>query len=297
MCWPASSVRFVDDPSIPLPNGGNVSATANAARLPGVGSKPSGLKTRRPVLGAVGALVTLVILELASITGVLPASALPPASKVIVDVFGLLVDLAFLQDVGATLVAWFIGLSIASVFGIALGLVLGSFRLLFEATGAVIEFLRPIPSVALLPLAALVYGQGAEMKVVLVIYAALWPVLFNTLYAVRGLEPVARETASSFRLGSVEGIRRVLLPHSAPGAFTGIRISASIALIVAISAEMLAGSPSGIGSYVLRVSLGGGETSLVLAGTAIAGLLGVFVNLVLRAVESTLFKWRKVAIG
>ena len=68
-------------------------------------------------------------------------------------------------------------------------------------------------------------------------------------------------------------------------------------MIVAISAEMLAGSPSGIGSYVLRVSLGGGETSLVLAGTAIAGLLGVFVNLVLRAVESTLFKWRKVAIG
>ncbi|WP_201612664.1 hypothetical protein [Gulosibacter hominis] len=61
--------------------------------------------------------------------------------------FGLLVDLAFLQDVGATLVAWFIGLSIASVFGIALGLVLGSFRLLFEAMGAVIEFLRPIPSV------------------------------------------------------------------------------------------------------------------------------------------------------
>lgn len=102
-----------------------MSATANAARLPGVGSKPSGLKTRRPALGAVGALVTLVILELASITGVLPASALPLASKVIVDVFGLLVDLAFLQDVGATLVAWFIGLSIASVFGIALGLVLG----------------------------------------------------------------------------------------------------------------------------------------------------------------------------
>lgn len=135
-----------------------MSATANAARLPGVGSKPSGLKTRRPALGAVGALVTLVILELASITGVLPASALPLASKVIVDVFGLLVDLAFLQDVGATLVAWFIGLSIASVFGIALGLVLGSFRLLFEAMGAVIEFLRPIPSVALL-------GSAAEMCV------------------------------------------------------------------------------------------------------------------------------------
>lgn len=257
----------------------------------------SGKTARRPLLGIVGVLGTLTIVELVVASGWIPENALPRASSVVAAVFGLITDVSFLGDVWTTLTAWFIGLSIAAALGILLGLVLGSFRVLFDAASVVIEFLRPIPSVALLPLAVLVYGQGTPMKVVLIIYAALWPILFNTLYGTRSLDPVTRETARSFRLTSGQTIRRVLLPHAAPEAFTGIRISASIALIVAISAEMLAGSPSGIGAYVLRVSLGGGELSLVLAGTAIAGLLGIAVNVVLRAIETWLFGWRKVVIG
>src|SRR5690606_26463328 len=105
-----------------------------------------------------------------------------------------------------------------------------------------------IPSVALIPLAILILGQGTDMKVALVIYASVWPILFNTIYGVRDVDPVAKETARTFRLNRFGVLTRVSLPWAAPFAATGIRISAAIALIVTISAELLAGSASGIGS-------------------------------------------------
>lgn len=204
----------------------------------------------------------------------------------------LLVNPVFLGDIGATVLAWAAGLGIATVVGVGLGLVLGSFRLANEAASAAIEFLRPIPSVALIPVAILVFGQDADMKIALVVYASIWPILFNTIYGVRDVDPIAKETARTFRLSRVAVLTRVSLPSAAPFAFTGIRISAAIALIVAISAELLAGSADGIGAFILRTSSGGGDTALVFGGTIVAGLLGVLVNLLLVGAERLLFRWK-----
>lgn len=191
--------------------------------------------------------------------------------------------------------AWAIGLAIAVLVGVPAGLLLGSFRLLYEGSRGVIEMLRPIPSVALIPLAVLVLGLSTEMKVALVVYASIWPILFNTLYGVRDIEPVTKETARTFRTSPGELIGRVLLPAAAPFAFTGVRISASIALIVTISAELLAGTPTGIGSFIMRISAAGGDTAVVLAATIIAGVIGVLVNVVLQFIERRTFRWREAS--
>lgn len=247
----------------------------------------------RPLRGAVGVLVLVVILELLSRTNIIPPTLLPPPSVVLADLIDLLASPLFLANVGATLIAWAIGLALASVVGVTAGLVLGSLRIVYEASRALIEFLRPIPAVALVPLAVLVFGQGTEMKVMLVVYAALWPILLNTLYGAREIDPVTRETARTFRLSWWDTLSRVYLPHTAPFAFTGIRISAAIALIVTVSAELLAGTPLGLGSWILQVQTGGGSTSQVFAGTIVAGVLGVLVNATLKVVESVIFAWRR----
>lgn len=254
---------------------------------------PSRRLNLRPLRGAIGVIALIVILQVLSWTNVIPPTLLPPPSQVLADLIELLGSPVFLANVGATLIAWAIGLALASVIGVTAGLILGSLRIVYEASRALIEFLRPIPAVALVPLAVLVFGQGTEMKVVLVVYAALWPILLNTLYGAREIDPVTRETARTFRLSWWDTLSRVYLPHTAPFAFTGIRISAAIALIVTVSAELLAGSPLGLGSWILQVQTGGGSTSQVFAGTIVAGILGVLVNALLKWIESIIFAWRR----
>lgn len=266
-------------------------------RPPAAPSAPAAASERRinirPLQGGIGVVVLVVLLEVFSRVGIMPPTMLPPPSQVISDLIGLLGSGVFLGHVGSTLIAWAIGLALASVIGVTAGLILGSLRIVYEASRALIEFLRPIPAVALVPLAILVFGQGTQMKFMLVLYAALWPILLNTLYGAREIDPVTRETARTFRLSWWDTISRVYLPHTAPFAFTGIRISAAIALIVAVSAELLAGTPQGLGSYILQIQSGGGTTAQVFAATIVAGVLGVVVNAVLKRIESIIFAWRK----
>jgi len=156
----------------------------------------------------------------------------------------------------------------------------------------IIEFMRPIPSVALIPLGILLWGQGFPMKVILVAYATTWPILFNTVYGVHDVDPIAIQTARCFGLRPAAVLRNISLPSAAPFIFTGIRISASIGLIVVVGAELLASADSGIGSYILFVSSSGGQMDSVLAGAAIAGLVGVAINAILARIDRRLFGWR-----
>ena len=98
---------------------------------------------------------------------------------------------------------------------------------------------RPIPSVALIPLAILLLGRGIDMRVALVAYASAWPILFNTITGVREVDPQARDTARAYGFNAGEVLARVTLPAAAPFIATGVRISAGIALILAVSTELI----------------------------------------------------------
>jgi NitT/TauT family transport system permease protein len=204
----------------------------------------------------------------------------------------LLQDPKFLSHVVATLHAWAVGLALATLISVPIGILIGTSDLAYKMTSPLIEFMRPIPSVALIPLGILLWGQGFSMKVILVAYAATWPILFNTLYGVHDVDPIAVQTARCFGLKQAAILRRISLPSAAPFIFTGIRISAAIALIVVIGAELLASADSGIGSYILFVSLNGGQMDSVLAGAAIAGIIGALINSALGLIDRRLFGWR-----
>lgn len=240
--------------------------------------------------GAIGAVVLFALLEALTRAELVNATYLPPASTVLGETVDLLGRGEFRRSVWETIQASLIGLAIATAVAVPIGLALGWGRTAYRAAITIIELLRPIPSVALIPLAILIYGRGTEMKVALVIYACLWPVLFNTIYGMRSVDQVAVDTARTFGLGRVAIGVRVHLRAAAPFIYTGIKIASSIAVILAVSAELLAGGTQGIGIWMLEASAVGNQRR-VYAVTVVAGLIGLAVHLGLAAVERRLFAW------
>jgi NitT/TauT family transport system permease protein len=235
--------------------------------------------------------------EAAVRVGLVPARFVPPPGVVFGQLGELVVQRGFLADVLATVLAWAIALGLATAIAVPAGLVLGSVPAVRIATRAVVEFLRPIPSVALIPLVVLLVGSGPEAKIVLAAYAAVWPILFNTVYAVGELDPVMVDTARACGAGRVRTLASVALPHAAPFVFTGIRMSAAVALIVVVSTEFLAGAARGIGRVILEASSGGARMDVVLAATLVAGLVGFAINEGLERLGARLFGWSPVAAG
>lgn len=215
----------------------------------------------------------------------------PPPTEVFPQVVAMLGDRTFLEDLIATTLSVAIGLAIATVLAVPLGLVLAHSTLLRTASRSVLEFLRPIPPVAIVPLAAIWIGGGPLTKIGLAVFASLWPILYNTMYAVDEVEPLLVATARSCGYGPVRVMLRVVLPSVTPFALTGIRLAAPIALAVVISAEMLTGTSGGLGSQILVAASGVTRMDKVLAIVVLAGLLGLAVHAGLERLQRGLFGW------
>jgi NitT/TauT family transport system permease protein len=245
--------------------------------------------------GLVGVAVLVALLELLTRAELVNPQYLPPASAILATTVGLFADPAFLEAVGGTMAGWGLGMLAATGIAVPLGILLGSSWRSYLASITTIEFLRPIPSVALIPLVIILQGRGLNMKVILITYASLWPILFNTIYGIRDVDPVAKDTARIYGFSGLSVLWRVSLPSAAPFIYTGLRISAGIALILAVSTELIAGgsSNSGIGVWMLDYTQDGAAREFLYAGTVFAGLLGLAINLVMVAGEKRLFAWHQ----
>jgi len=243
--------------------------------------------------GVCGVAVFLLAAEALGRAGVIDPAVLPLVSTVLARAAGLAASPQFLVDVAATIGAWALGLAIAVAVAVPAGVVLGSLPGVRAATRDFVEFLRPIPSVALIVLVALILGPGLQMNVLLIVYAAIWPVLLNTIYGLDDVDPVARETLRAFGFGRLGVITLVDLPSASPYIATGIRLASSIAIILNISTGFLTGriSGNGIGAYIAQVNTGAGNTSLVLAAALWAGLLGLAANALLVWGERRVLRW------
>jgi ABC-type nitrate/sulfonate/bicarbonate transport system permease component len=201
----------------------------------------------------------------------------------------------FWQAVGDTMVKWAIGLAIAFVAGVGLGMLLGTMPAVRKAFNSTIEFLRPIPSVALIPLIILLYGTGATGTVILIVYACFWQVLVQTIYGVQDLDPVARDTSSIFRVKPLMRLTRFIWPTALPFVITGLRLAASVALVLAVTGELVIGSP-GIGKEI-ALARSSASVEPMYAYIIAAGLLGLTVNLAFPALERTLLRWHPSVRG
>jgi ABC-type nitrate/sulfonate/bicarbonate transport system permease component len=241
------------------------------------------------ILGPVGILGFLLTWELIPRVGIVEARFLPPASEVIGALLRYSGLTAFWVSVGETLMAWFLGLLMAVIAAVVLGFLIGSSAFLRKATNSTVEFLRPIPSVALIPLAVLLFGVKIESSLMLIVYASFWQVFIQVLYGVADIDMVANNTAKSYGLGPMARIRYVVFPTALPYLMTGVRLAAAVALILAITAELIIGSP-GLGREIALAQSGGaisGMYALVLA----TGLIGVLINMLMRFIEKKTLSW------
>lgn len=239
--------------------------------------------------GIVGFALFIAIWEALPDLGVLPARYFPPFHEVFLALVEVSVSPVFWQSVRFTVEAWFIGLALAFVAAALVGLVLGSVPLLWRYTESTIEFLRPIPSVALIPLAVLMFGIDMKSALLLIVYAAFWQILIQILYGVKDIDPVAFDTARVYGLTRWSRIRYVAWPTALPYAITGFRLGASVALVLAVTAELVIGNP-GIGHQVALA-----ESAMALpemyALVIVAGVMGVLVNVLARTAERRLLAW------
>jgi ABC-type nitrate/sulfonate/bicarbonate transport system permease component len=240
------------------------------------------------LLGLAGLAGLLLLVEALPRSGLVDQRFLPPTTRIAAALADEVGGAAFWRALGDTLLAWAAGLAIAVVGG-------GLGGVLRAATASTVEFLRPIPSVALIPLAVLLYGTALGSTLLLVVYAAFWQVLVQVLYGVADVDPVADETARSFRFTAWARIRYVLWPTSLPYVFTGIRLAASVALVLAVTTELVIGSP-GLGNLIGVAQTSNAVPSMY-ALIAVTGLLGVAINLAARVGERRLLRWHQSVRG
>jgi ABC-type nitrate/sulfonate/bicarbonate transport system permease component len=197
------------------------------------------------------------------------------------------------SDVVPSLVRLGLGYAIACLLGVGAGLALGLSWTLRRAFDPIVQFLRAIPPPALLPFGILVMGVGTSMKVFIIAFVCVWPVLLNTIDGVAGVDPVLKDTARVYGIGGRDRVMRILLPAAGPQIFAGMRTSLSLALILMVISEMVA-STNGIGYFVLQ-----SQRSFAIpemwSGILLLGILGYVLNTVFLVVERRVLRWHRGA--
>lgn len=224
--------------------------------------------------------------------GIFPATLVPNPWEVLVTFVRELPTVEFWQALGLTVYGALLGLVIAAIVGIIFGVITGTFAAADLSTRFLVDFGRAFPAVALVAVLVLILGRGTELKATLVFVAVVFPIIVQTQHGVRRVPQSVIETARAFRIPPGLLVRRVMLPSAAPSILTGLRLAASVAILVAISVEVLTGSP-GIGERITAAQLGG-NAPVAFAYIVTAGLLGFAVNAGLERLQAVLLRWRPV---
>jgi ABC-type nitrate/sulfonate/bicarbonate transport system permease component len=185
-------------------------------------------------------------------------------------------DDSVLQASIFTLTSASLGLGLGAALGLGLGVVLGLSRRAASAAFLSVEVLRPVPSVALIPLAMLVFGFGYRMEISVVAFATFWPLLILTQAAVRQVEPQLLEVARALGLSVWAHTTKIVLPAMVPRLFVALRLGVSIALVVAVTVE-IAANPSGMG-YAMMIAQQSLAPDLMLAWLFWIGVVGYAIN-------------------
>jgi ABC-type nitrate/sulfonate/bicarbonate transport system permease component len=260
-----------------------------------VGARPGRARRAGPgnlanaAVFVVSIVAALLLWELVSRTGLIDERDLPPMSSSVSELGSLASTSAFWSAFAHTAQGWAAGLLLASALAIPIGIGLGLSPLAATAFRVPIEFLRPIPSAALIPLLFLTLGTNFKSEVFLATFGAFWPILVQTMYGVRDVDPVTTDTARSFRIPRRDRLWRITLPGSVPYIATGMRIASAVALILAFTAELFMGTP-GLGKE-LNYAQSFGLTTQLYALALATGILGVATHLLFTALERRALRW------
>ena len=229
----------------------------------------------------------LAIFEIWARAAHLQSDSLAPPSAIAAALVEAFQDGSMLTATRDTLISAFAGLAIGGAVGLAFGIALGIFHIFDRLMEVTIEAVRPIPSIALLPIALIALGFGYRMEIVIVAFACVWPILILTRAAVGGIEPRLMEVSRALRLSPADRVRKIIIPATLPRIFLAFRLAAGIALIVAVTVE-IAINPIGLGAAIMTAQQAL-RPDLMLAYLFWIGLTGYLLNTGLLVAQRHLF--------
>jgi sulfonate transport system permease protein len=178
----------------------------------------------------------------------------------------------------------------ASVAGVALGAMIGSSKAMRSYVAPSLELLRPLPVSAVIPVAIALFGLTQGMALFVIAFGTLWPMLLGTVHGFAAVEPRLYEVARSLHLSRLAVIFKIALPSASPDILAGMRLSLTVALILSVVCEMLAGL-DGLGHWIL-LSARSFRSADLFAGVLLLGALGYVTALGMSAMEARILRWR-----
>ncbi len=200
---------------------------------------------------------------------------------------------AFRVDVVSSVRRVVLGLLCAIVFGVLIGTAIGLLPRVGDFVDPTLQFMRSVPPVALVPIFMLLFGIGSGMRIALIAFTSVWPILLNTVAGVRSVEPLYHATARVFHVGMGRRLRDIVFPASAPLILAGLRVSTALALIVMVLSEMVAAT-SGIG-YRLMFEQQSFALANMWACIVLLGVIGYLLNALVTLLEKRLLRWLPAA--
>jgi ABC-type nitrate/sulfonate/bicarbonate transport system permease component len=214
---------------------------------------------------------------------------LPPLRQILEAFAGVWLGPRLVDDVLPSLVRLLAGFAVATVVGVALGVLVGDSPRLRAALEPVLEFLRAIPPPVLVPIFILLTGIGTTMKVLVIVSGCLWPILLNTVEGVRARDEVLEDTCRAYRIRGRMRLRHLVLRAASPQIVTGMRQALSIGIILMVISEMFAAS-SGLGFTIIQFQRSFAIPEMW-SGILLLGLLGVALSLAFRGFEGRVLSW------
>jgi ABC-type nitrate/sulfonate/bicarbonate transport system permease component len=256
------------------------------------GATRNGIDWARSLFGANILLLLIIFLWWAvSTAGWVSRVFLPSPQATWVSLVEGLTDGELLAFSWATVSRMLLGWALASLFGVALGAVIGLSSTARAYMQPTLEFIRPLPASALLPLAISIFGLSPAMVLFVVAFGAMWPVLLATVHGFASVPAQLQEVARCLQLSRLAYAFKIGLPNAMPDIFAGMRLSLTVSLIVSVVGEMIASQP-GLGQAILLAARSF-RASELFAGIVLLGLIGFASSTLLAVFENRLLKWQQ----
>jgi ABC-type nitrate/sulfonate/bicarbonate transport system permease component len=213
----------------------------------------------------------------------------PPLSKILDSLVEEWFGPRLADDVWPSLMRLAAGYFIAAIVGITLGVLIGTYKRLRDLLEPVLEFFRAIPPPVIVPILMLIFGIENTMKIVVIAFGCMWPILLNTAEGVRAVDSVLSDTARTYRISGVARLRNLILPAASPQIAAGLRQGLSVAIILMVISELFAAS-DGLGFAIVQAQRSFAIPEMW-AGMIMLGLLGFLLSLLFRLVENRWLAW------
>jgi ABC-type nitrate/sulfonate/bicarbonate transport system permease component len=245
---------------------------------------------QRYLLAIISIVGTVCLWELATATGWIDEVLLPSPADVIKTLIASVADGSLFKNVVASLLRVVEGFLVAMTIAVPMGIVMGVSRTVFGLLDPLLELLRPIPPIAVIPLTILWFGIGELSKALLIAYGAFFPILLNTMAGFREVERVHVHAAQALGANRYHIFRDVVLRSALPFVIVGARLGMGMAFIVLVAAELIA-SNAGLG-FMINDARYNFRTDQMFVGMACIGALGFALNTVLLKIEGRLLTWK-----